>query len=340
MLAVGENAGQIAGFAAASALCAVFPVEAELEILAVAPTLQGCGVGRALLQATFDWAATQNAAILRLEVRASNERALRIYGKGRLPPDRHAPRLLCRSGRRCGCNGTNTCDRSRAACQRNFWHNRLRSRYHGPGMVRDGYFYALGLLLVAVVLWKIAGSAALAALPVALALFFLWFFRDPPRRVPAGEGVLVSPADGKVTEAEWIETPAGSRLRLSIFLNVFDVHVNRSPVAGTVTQVNYKKGLFLNAMRADSNVLNESNTVVIEGEGYTVQVKQVAGLLARRIVCFVKPGDTVQRGQRFGMIKFWFARRCAAACGQRSACAHRRSRQRGQHRACPCASES
>jgi phosphatidylserine decarboxylase len=134
-------------------------------------------------------------------------------------------------------------------------------------MVRDGYFYALGLLLVAVVLWKIAGSAALAALPVALALFFLWFFRDPPRRVPAGEGVLVSPADGKVTEAEWIETPAGSRLRLSIFLNVFDVHVNRSPVAGTVTQVNYKKGLFLNAMRADSNVLNESNTLVIEGEG-------------------------------------------------------------------------
>ncbi len=171
-------------------------------------------------------------------------------------------------------------------------------------MVRDGYFYALGLLLVAVVLWKVVGSVGLAALPVALALFFLWFFRDPPRRVPAGDGFLVSPADGKVTEAEWIETPAGSRLRLSIFLNVFDVHVNRSPVAGTVTQVSYKKGLFLNAMRADSNVLNESNTVVIEGEGCTLQVKQIAGLLARRIVCFVKPGDTVQRGQRFGLIKF------------------------------------
>ena len=172
-------------------------------------------------------------------------------------------------------------------------------------MVRDGYFYALGLLLVAAVLWKVTdGSVALTALPVALALFFLWFFRDPPRRIPTGEGILVSPADGKVTEAEWIETPGGSRLRLSIFLNVFDVHVNRSPVAGTVTQVNYKKGLFLNAMRADSNVLNESNTVVIEGEGYTLQVKQVAGLLARRIVCFVKSGDVIQRGQRFGLIKF------------------------------------
>ena len=171
-------------------------------------------------------------------------------------------------------------------------------------MVRDGYFYALGLLLVAAVLWRVTGSAALSALPVALALFFLWFFRDPPRRVPAGEGMLVSPADGKVTEAEWIETPSGSRLRLSIFLNVFDVHVNRSPVEGTVTQVNYKKGLFLNAMRADSNVLNESNTLVIEGEGYSVQVKQIAGLLARRIVCFARPGDTVRRGQRFGLIKF------------------------------------
>jgi phosphatidylserine decarboxylase len=171
-------------------------------------------------------------------------------------------------------------------------------------MVRDGYFYALGLLLVAVVLFKVTGSMALAALPVALALFFLWFFRDPPRRVPSGEGMLVSPADGKVTEAEWIETPVGSRLRLSIFLNVFDVHVNRSPMEGKVIQVNYKKGLFLNAMRADSNVLNESNTVVLEGEGYTLQVKQIAGLLARRIVCFVKVGDTVQRGQRFGLIKF------------------------------------
>lgn len=171
-------------------------------------------------------------------------------------------------------------------------------------MVRDGYFYALGLLLVAVVLWKVAGSMALAVLPVTLALFFLWFFRDPPRSIPTAAGALVSPADGKVTEAEWIETPSGSRMRLSIFLNVFDVHVNRSPVEGTITQVSYKKGLFLNAMRADSNVLNESNVVVIEGEGYSVQVKQIAGLLARRIVCWVKPGDTIQRGQRFGLIKF------------------------------------
>ncbi len=171
-------------------------------------------------------------------------------------------------------------------------------------MVRDGYFYALGLGGVAALLWLLTGSLGLAILPLLLAAFFLWFFRDPSRRIPAAAGALVSPADGKITEAEWIETPDGSRLRLSIFLNVFDVHVNRSPIDGTVKQVNYKRGLFLNAMRADSNVLNEQNVVVIEGPEYSVQVKQIAGLLARRIVCKVKTGDTVRRGQRIGLIKF------------------------------------
>lgn len=171
-------------------------------------------------------------------------------------------------------------------------------------MVRDGIYYALGLIVVALILWKLTGSMGISAIPLVLAVFFLWFFRDPSRRIPSEPGAIVSPADGKVTEAEWIETPDGSRLRLSIFLNVFDVHVNRSPVSGTVKLVNYKNGLYLNAMRADSNVLNEQNVVVIENDQCSVQVKQIAGLLARRIVCWVKPGDTLQRGQRFGLIKF------------------------------------
>ncbi|MGI4759017.1 MAG: phosphatidylserine decarboxylase family protein [Janthinobacterium lividum] len=171
-------------------------------------------------------------------------------------------------------------------------------------MVRDGYFYALGFVLVAVLLWKLTGSAALGVLPLLLAAFFLWFFRDPPRRITTEPGALVSPADGKVTEAEWIETPDGSRLRLSIFLNVFDVHVNRAPIEGVVSQVNYKQGKYLNAMRADSNILNEQNAVVIESAHGVVQVKQIAGLLARRIVCRVKPGDRLARGERFGLIKF------------------------------------
>lgn len=171
-------------------------------------------------------------------------------------------------------------------------------------MVRDGFLYAVGLGAVAVLLWWLTKLAVLAAIPVVLALFFLWFFRDPQRRIPAEPGQIVSPADGVVTEAEWIETVSGSRLRLSIFLSVFDVHVNRSPIAGTVRLVEHREGVFMNAMKAESVVHNEQTMVMIDGGGYEVGYKQIAGLLARRIVCTVKPGDRVERGQRVGLIKF------------------------------------
>ncbi len=115
-------------------------------------------------------------------------------------------------------------------------------------MVKDGIFYAFGLAVAAAILWYLTHSFALLAVPVLLALFFLWFFRDPSRTIPTEPGLVVSPADGLVTEAEWVETKSGSRLRLSIFLSVFDVHVNRTPVAGTVTAVEYRKGQFKNAM--------------------------------------------------------------------------------------------
>jgi phosphatidylserine decarboxylase len=171
-------------------------------------------------------------------------------------------------------------------------------------MVRDGYFYALGLGAVAVLVWQLTHSSVLVALPLVLAAFFLWFFRDPERQIPTGPGQIVSPGDGLVTDAEWIETTSGSRLRLSIFLNVFDVHVNRSPVAGIVKLVEFRKGLFLNAMKAESVLNNEQTMVVIDAGGYEVSFKQIAGLLARRIVCNVKAGDRVERGQRIGLIKF------------------------------------
>ena len=171
-------------------------------------------------------------------------------------------------------------------------------------MVRDGYFYALGLGAVALLVWQLTHSSALVALPLVLAAFFLWFFRDPERKIPAGPGQIVSPGDGLVTDAEWIETTSGSRLRLSIFLNVFDVHVNRSPVAGTVKLVEFRKGQFLNAMKAESVLSNEQTLIVIDAGGYEVSFKQIAGLLARRIVCNVKVGDHVERGQRVGLIKF------------------------------------
>lgn len=171
-------------------------------------------------------------------------------------------------------------------------------------MVRDGFYYALGLGAVAAVLWYLAMPLALIALPIILAAFFLWFFRDPNRVIPQEPGQIVSPADGLVTEAEWIETTSGNRLRLSIFLNVFDVHVNRSPVSGTVQVVELRAGQFLNAMKPESVLHNEQTLVVIDAGGYTVSFKQIAGLLARRIVCNVKAGDRVERGQRVGLIKF------------------------------------
>lgn len=171
-------------------------------------------------------------------------------------------------------------------------------------MVRDGYFYALGLGVVAAIAWLLTHSIVLMALPLLLAAFFLWFFRDPNRAIPNGVGLIVSPADGVVTGTEWIETTEGSRMRLSIFLSVFNVHVNRSPVGGTVKLVEYRKGEFLNAMKEECVLNNEQTLIVIDAGGYDVSFKQIAGLLARRIVCNLKVGDRVERGQRMGLIKF------------------------------------
>lgn len=171
-------------------------------------------------------------------------------------------------------------------------------------MVRDGYFYALGLGVVAVIVWMLTHLAILVALPIVLALFFLWFFRDPSRTIPTGQGLIVSPGDGLVTASELVETQSGRRLRLSIFLNVFNVHVNRCPVGGTVKLVEYRKGAFLNAMKAESGVENEQTLITIDAGGYDVSFKQIAGLLARRIVCNLNQGDVVERGQRMGLIKF------------------------------------
>ena len=171
-------------------------------------------------------------------------------------------------------------------------------------MVRDGYIYGLSLLAVAAMAVWTTGSWVWAVAPVALSAFFFWFFRDPHRMVPAGVGLIVSPGDGLVTEAVTIETPEGRRQRISIFLSVFDVHVNRSPICGVITSVRYQRGRFLNAMNPASADQNEQNIVTVRGEGIEVTFKQIAGLLARRIVFNHAEGDSVERGQRVGLIKF------------------------------------
>jgi phosphatidylserine decarboxylase len=170
-------------------------------------------------------------------------------------------------------------------------------------MVRDGYFYGVGLLAAAaLLLWLTSWPLALVA--VLLAAFFLWFFRDPERVVPTEPGLIVSPGDGLVTEAVRFETTDGPRQRISIFLSVFDVHVNRSPVAGTITVARYQKGKYLNAMNPASASENEQNIVTVRGEGFEVTFKQIAGLLARRIVFVPVVGSAVGRGERVGLIKF------------------------------------
>jgi phosphatidylserine decarboxylase len=171
-------------------------------------------------------------------------------------------------------------------------------------MVRDGLYYGVSLLVVAVIVYLGTHWISLTAIPFLLAVFFLIFFRDPEREIPAGAGLIVSPGDGKVEEAEWIETTAGARFRVSIFLSVFDVHVNRVPISGKVTLMEYREGQFLNAMSPESAILNEQTLIVIEDGANSVSFKQIAGLLARRIICDLKTGDVVQRGQRMGMIKF------------------------------------
>ena len=170
-------------------------------------------------------------------------------------------------------------------------------------MVRDGYFYALGMIVAAALLAYFT-SPWLAAIPLILALFFLWFFRDPERLCPADPNIVISPADGKVTAIARFEHDGQSRTRISIFLNVFNVHVNRSPIAGVIRSVQYQKGKFGNAMGAGSSEANEQNIVTVEGNGHTVIFKQIAGLLARRIVFTKKVGDHVERGERIGLIKF------------------------------------
>jgi phosphatidylserine decarboxylase len=171
-------------------------------------------------------------------------------------------------------------------------------------MVRDGAIYGVSLLAVAVVLAWFTHNWVWGIPALPLAAFFLWFFRDPKRAIPTGAGMIVSPADGLVTETVSISTPAGPRQRISIFLNVFDVHVNRSPIAGTITSVAYHKGQYVNAMNPKCAEVNERNVVTVRGEGIEIVFKQIAGLIARRIVFKMREGDTVARGQRVGMIKF------------------------------------
>jgi phosphatidylserine decarboxylase len=166
-------------------------------------------------------------------------------------------------------------------------------------MVVDGIYYALALSAGGALVAWLAGPWFGAPLFL-LAVFCLYFFRDPERAIPDGP-VAVSPADGKVVA---VKPERAAITRISIFLNIFDVHVNRTPISGKITAVKYHKGRFLVASREAASSQNEQNTVTVEGDGTRVTFKQIAGLIARRIIFNKQLGDTVTAGERIGLIKF------------------------------------
>lgn len=171
-------------------------------------------------------------------------------------------------------------------------------------MAREGLPYVIIPLALA------ALALALGYWPIALALFLLtafmaYFFRDPRRTVPTESDLVVSPADGRVTRVARLDAnDAQSPTVVSIFLSVFDVHVNRAPIAGEITDVTYTRGRFVIATREDASLVNEQNSLTIEGARMTVVCRQIAGVLARRIVCWKREGDRLSLGERFGLIKF------------------------------------
>ena len=166
-------------------------------------------------------------------------------------------------------------------------------------IVKDGIYYGLGLGGAGVLAAWLAGPWTAVPLWI-LALFCLYFFRDPDRVIPGGP-VAVSPADGKVVA---VKPESATARRISIFLNIFDVHVNRAPIAGVVCNVEYQKGQYLVASREEASSRNEQNVVTVQGDGTCVIFKQIAGLIARRIVFTKKTGDRVAAGERVGLIKF------------------------------------
>jgi phosphatidylserine decarboxylase len=170
-------------------------------------------------------------------------------------------------------------------------------------MVKDGFKFAAAPLLIGIIAvllhWTWFGAVL-----IFLALFVLFFFRDPERTPPADQDTIVSPADGRIMEVVEESRDGKPGQRISVFLSIFDVHVNRSPVAGRITSIEYRTGKFYAAMRGRASAENEQNSFYVQSERGEVVFKQIAGWIARRIVVWKAAGDSVVRGERVGMIRF------------------------------------
>jgi phosphatidylserine decarboxylase len=170
-------------------------------------------------------------------------------------------------------------------------------------MVREGYYFGLPPLALGVAAFFLHWMVA-AVILAFLASFVFYFFRDPERTIPSEPGALVSPADGRIVVVTEEENAGRPGKRISVFLAIWNVHVNRSPEAGTVTVMDYRPGKFLAAMRARASFENEQNVISLSTAAGEIVFKQIAGLIARRVVCWKKPGDIVQRGERIGLVRF------------------------------------
>jgi len=178
--------------------------------------------------------------------------------------------------------------------------------YPHPIIAREGWPFLIGSIVTALLLSGLVGGIV-ELLAWVIVLFVLQFFRDPPRDIPQDAGAVLSPCDGRVIKVERSQDTYGQReaILVSVFMNVFNVHSNRSPVDGKIELVQYFPGKFVNADLDKASSENERNAVVIKtAEGHTVTFVQVAGLIARRILCYVKAGDVLARGQRYGFIRF------------------------------------
>ncbi|HEX5639000.1 MAG TPA: phosphatidylserine decarboxylase [Burkholderiaceae bacterium] len=178
--------------------------------------------------------------------------------------------------------------------------------YPHPILAREGWPFIAGALALALIVWAVAGFAW--SVPVWLVVIFVvQFFRDPPRAVPSQANAVLSPADGRIVKVEKVRDPMTERdaLLISVFMNVFNVHSNRAPVDGTVERIQYSAGKFVNADLDKASSENERNAMVVRlAGGERISVVQVAGLIARRILCYAKEGQRLTRGERYGFIRF------------------------------------
>ena len=173
-------------------------------------------------------------------------------------------------------------------------------------MVREGYWFGLPPLVIGLIVLPFGSGWVLAIgiVFVLLGLFVFSFFRDPDRSIPTERGLIVAPADGRVVVVKEESQRGRAGKRISIFLAIWNVHVNRAPASGRIERMDYRRGKFYAAMRSRASVENEQNVIYLATERGEIMFKQIAGWVARRVVCWKRPAETVRMGERFGLIRF------------------------------------